>query len=161
MSDHPPVSLIAAMAENRVIGKGGHLPWHVPADLKRFRELTMGHSLIVGRKTWESIGRPLPGRRMIVLTRRESFVAEGCMVAHDFSEALSLAGDDPEVFVGGGVEIFRQALPLAHRIFLTVVHGAYEGDVTFPEIPPEFIETDRLEVPEPPSCTFLTYERRQ
>lgn len=155
------VSLVAAMAENRVIGREGRLPWHIPADLKRFRELTMGHAVIVGSKTWQSIGHPLPGRRMIVLTRQQDFSAEGCIVAHDLDEALRLSGDDTEPFVGGGADVFRQALPLARRIFLTVVHGTYPGDALFPAIPPEFEETARLEVPGSPSCTFLTFERRR
>lgn len=157
----PPVSLIAAMAENRVIGREGRLPWHIPADLERFRDLTMGHTLIVGRRTWESIGRSLPGRRMIVLTRSETILAQGCIIAHDLSGALSLAGDDTEIFVGGGEDVFRQALPLARRIFLTVVHGAFEGDTFFPEVPLDFRETERQEVPGTPPCTFLTFERRQ
>jgi dihydrofolate reductase len=129
------ISLIAAMAENGVIGRDGQLPWHLAADLKRFKRLTMNHTLIMGRKTWESIGRPLPGRRMIVITRQVNFPAEGATVAASLEEAITLARQtsDDEAFVIGGAEIYRLALPIADRMYLTQVQAQVEGDATFPE----------------------------
>ena len=155
----PDISLIAAMAENRVIGCKGSIPWHLPADLQRFRQLTMGHPLIVGRKTFESIGGSLPGRTIIVVTRQVHYRPEGCLVAKDLDEALSLAGDAEEIFVGGGGTLYRQALPLANRIYLTLVPGQYEGDAWFPDLPVEFEERAREEVPGEKECFFLTFER--
>lgn len=129
------VSLLVAMDEQRGIGVDGRLPWHLSDDLKRFKALSMGHHLIMGRKTWESIGRPLPGRVTIVVTRNPNYTAEGCLVAHSLEEALALAqaGGEDEIFVIGGGEIFAQALPLADRIYLTRVHTTSAVDVSFPE----------------------------
>jgi dihydrofolate reductase len=130
------ISLIAAMAENGVIGRDGHLPWHLAADLKRFKRLTMNHALIMGRKTWESIGQPLPGRRMIVITRQMKYRADGATVVNSLDEAVALAqqtGDD-EAFVIGGAEIYRIALPIADRLYMTLVLAEVEGDAKFPEI---------------------------
>ena len=128
----PRLSLIVAMARNRVIGRDGKLPWHLPADLKRFRALTMGHHILMGRKTWESIGRPLPGRTSIVITRTPGYAAPGANVVHSLSEALESARGGSEVFVIGGAEVYRDALPLADRIYLTELQAEYEGDVLFP-----------------------------
>ncbi len=132
----PPTcrSLIVAMAENRVIGRQGTLPWRLSADLKRFRKITLGHHLIMGRKTYESIGRPLPGRVSIVVTRRDDYHPPGCRVAHDIESAFALAGDDPEPFVIGGGELYRAALRCVDRIYLTLVHSHVEGDTYFPEL---------------------------
>lgn len=130
------VSLIVATDRNGGIGIDGRLPWHLPADLKRFRELTMGHHLIVGRKTFDSIGKALPGRQMIIVTRNRSFQAKDCLVAHSVEEALELArqrGED-EVFVGGGGEIYAQSLALADRIYLTIVEAEVEADAFFPKL---------------------------
>lgn len=127
------VSLIAAMAENRAIGIDNRLPWRLPADLKRFKALTMGHTLIVGRKTFESIGRPLPGRTMIVVTRRPDYAPPGVQVAHSVEEALAEAQGD-EVFIGGGEEIFRQSLDRAGRAYLTCIQKEFPGDAFFPEL---------------------------
>jgi len=129
------ISLIAAMAENGVIGREGRLPWHLAADLKRFKQLTMGHTIVMGRKTWESIGRPLPGRRMIVITRQTGYRADGVDVVSNLDDAVALtraAGDD-EVFIIGGAEVYRLALPHADRLYLTRVHAKIEGDTVFPE----------------------------
>jgi dihydrofolate reductase len=131
----PVVSLIVAMDRNRVIGTRGRLPWHIPEDLKRFRRLTLGHHVVMGRKTWESIGRALPGRTNIVVTRDRSFAAEGVLVAHSLEAALALAVGDAEVFVIGGGELYAQALPLADRLYVTEVHGDFAGDTRFPEPP--------------------------
>lgn len=130
------ISIIAAMAENGVIGRGGQLPWHLSADLKRFKRLTMDHTIIMGRKTWESIGRPLPGRRMVVITRQYDYQAEGVTVARNFEDALALAraAGDTEAFIIGGAEIYRLALPLADRLYMTLVLAEVAGDTKFPEI---------------------------
>src|SRR5262245_41471215 len=128
------VSIIVAVAENGVIGRDGTLPWHLPDDLKRFRQLTMGHAVVMGRKTWESIGRPLPGRQMIVVTRQADYHPHGVHVAASLDDALQTAraaGDD-EAFVIGGAEIYRHALPLADRLYLTRIHATVEGDTLLP-----------------------------
>jgi len=129
------IALVVAMAENRVIGKNNQLIWHLPADLKFFKNLTTGHPIIMGRKTYESIGKPLPNRTNIVITRQPDFKAEGCLVAHSLNEALMMAQQlDSEIFVIGGAEIYRQAMFLADTIYLTKVHHQFEGDTFFPEI---------------------------
>lgn len=126
------------MDEERGIGKDGRVPWHLSADLRRFKALTLGHHLIVGRKTWESIGRPLPGRVLVVISRNPHYRPENCpdcVVVHSLTAALELArqaGED-EAFIGGGGEIYAQALPLADRIYLTTVHTRLDCDVFFPE----------------------------
>jgi dihydrofolate reductase len=121
------------MAENRVIGNAGALPWHLPADMRHFKETTTGHAVIMGRKTWETFGGALPSRRNVVVTRQTEYAAAGAEVVHTLDDALALVVDDPEVFVAGGEEIYRLALPRAHRIHLTVVHVSVEGDAIFPE----------------------------
>jgi dihydrofolate reductase len=128
----PRVSLIVAMSRNRVIGRDNALPWHLPADLKRFKELTMGHHIVMGRKTWESIKRLLPGRTSVVITRDRDFKLPGAKIASSLQDALRQCGDDPEVFVIGGAQIFRVALPVAERIYLTTVDAAIEGDTFMP-----------------------------
>ncbi|KAA9332644.1 dihydrofolate reductase [Adhaeribacter soli] len=141
------IALIVAMAENNVIGKNNQLIWHLPADLKHFKNLTTSHPIIMGRKTYESIGKPLPNRTNIIVTRQQDFKAEGCLVAHSFSDALMLAQQlDSDIFVIGGAEIYKQALFLADTIYLTEVHHEFEGDTIFPEIDPLlWVETDRQE----------------
>lgn len=121
------IALIFAESENGVIGRDGGLPWHLPADLKRFKALTTGHTLVMGRKTFESIGRPLPHRRSIVITRNPALRIDGVDVAHSLDEALALATGD--VFVIGGAAVYRMALPRADRVYRTVVHAEIEGDV--------------------------------
>ncbi|GLI37443.1 dihydrofolate reductase [Geobacter hydrogenophilus] len=155
------VTVIAAMAENRVIGKEGAMPWHLPDDLARFKAITMGHPVIMGRKTFEAIGRPLPGRLNIVLTRQEGYAPAGAAVARTLAEALALAGPVGEVFICGGGQVYREALPLADRIHLTVIHHAFGGDTTFPELPADFEETSREEGKGEPSHSFVTFERRR
>lgn len=155
------VTLIAAMAKNRVIGLDRGIPWDIPADRRRFRELTMGHPVIMGRKTFESIGRPLPGRRCIVLSRQPGYAAPGCEVKGSIEEALRICSASDEVFVAGGGELYRLALPLAERLCLTYVDLDLSGDTTFPEIPDnEFEEKHRELVSEDPGCTLVVYERR-
>jgi dihydrofolate reductase len=127
------LSLIAAMARNRVIGLHNRLPWRLPTDMKRFRELTTGHAIIMGRKTFDSLARPLPNRKNIVVTRDSDYRAEGATVVHNIEDAIACAGADPEIFVIGGEQIYRQTLPLASRLYLTLVDSDFEGDAWFPE----------------------------
>ena len=129
------VSLLVAMDERRGIGKQGRLPWRLSTDMKRFRELTMGHHLVVGRKTFESIGKPLPGRQMIIVTRDPTYHVEGCFTVHSIKEAIELAErrNEAELFIGGGAEIYAQSLGLAGRIYLTQVHADGDADTFFPE----------------------------
>ena len=125
------VSIIAAMSENRVIGRDGRLPWHLPADLRRFKQLTSGHTIVMGSSTLESIGRPLPHRRSIVLSTRPDFEPRGVTLARSLDEALHLSAGQ-RTFVIGGAAVYRLALPLARCIHLTLVHAQVAGDVTFP-----------------------------
>ena len=126
------VSLVAAMSENRVIGRNGQLPWHLPADLKYFKKLTVDHTVIMGRKTFDEIKRPLDNRRNVVITRNRGFQPHGVTVVPSLDEALALAATEEEVFSVGGGEIFRLALPRADRLYLTVIHAHIEGDTFFP-----------------------------
>lgn len=126
------LALVVAMARNRVIGRDGSLPWHLPADLQRFRAITMGKPIVMGRRTHESIGRPLPGRRNIVLSRATGYTAAGCEVFVSLEVALAALGEVEEVMVVGGAALYAEALPLAARIYLTEVDAAPPGDVFFP-----------------------------
>jgi dihydrofolate reductase len=129
------LSLIWAMAENRVIGKDGGLPWHLPDELRHFLRTTRGHTLVMGRRTFESIGsKPLAGRRTIVVTRNSALRSTGVEVAADLDEALRLAHADEEVFVAGGAALYAQALPRADRLVATLVHADLDGDVEFPDV---------------------------
>jgi dihydrofolate reductase len=127
------ISLIVAMSKNRVIGKDGKLPWKLPKELRYFKETTEGHPVIMGRKTYESIGRPLPGRKNIILTRQKNLSLAGCSVVDSFDSALQHVGENEEVFVIGGGEIYKVALPRADKIHLTVVDAVIEGDAFFPD----------------------------
>jgi len=129
----PRASLIVAMAKNRVIGVNNTLPWHLPADLKHFKTLTMGHHIVMGRKTYESIGKPLPGRTSVVVTRNTGYSVPGVIVVHSLEEALSVCGEDDEVFVIGGAELYRQAIKFADRIYLTEIDADISGDAHFTE----------------------------
>ena len=128
------LSLIVAVSDNGVIGHEGELPWHLFSDLRRFKRLTMGHPILMGRKTYESIGRLLPGRTTIVMTRQADYELTGGLVAHDLGQAIQIADQDEEVFVIGGGEVFRQALPIADKLYVTRVHAEVEGDVLFPDV---------------------------
>ena len=154
------ISLIAAMDLDRAIGRENRLPWHLPKDLARFRDLTMGHPVVMGRKTYESIGRPLPGRTNIVITRQEAFAADGTVVVHDLQEAFGACGDAEEVFVLGGAEVFREAMPLADRIHLTVVQARIQGDTFFPEISPAFSLVHSEQANDAFPIEFRLYERK-
>jgi dihydrofolate reductase len=128
------ISIIVAASENDVIGRQGELPWRLSDDLKHFKALTMGKPIIMGRKTWESIGRPLPGRQNIVVTRQRGFGADGCDVVASLEDAVTAAGDADEIVVIGGSQIYALALPLAQRLYLTRVHADVEGDASFPAV---------------------------
>ena len=128
------ISIIVAASTNDAIGVQGDLPWRLPDDLKRFKAVTMGKPIVMGRKTWDSIGRPLPGRQNIVITRQPGFLAEGCDVVASVEEAIAVAGDVDEVMVIGGSEIYALALPLAERLYLTRVHADVDGDAFFPQV---------------------------
>ena len=151
------VTLVAALGRNRVIGRDGGMPWHLPEDLRHFKALTLGHPLVMGRRTFESIGRPLPGRRTIVVTRSPSWGYAGVETAPSLAAALLLASEVEEVFVVGGGEIYAQALPLADRMVLTLIEEAPEGDTFFPEwSPADWVEVAR-DARE--GFAFVTYER--
>ena len=167
--ERPEVVLVVAAGLNGVIGRDNALPWHAPKDLKRFKQMTVGKPVVMGRKTFQSIGRPLPGRHNIVLTRDRDFHADGVSVAHNLAEAIAATGLDPraraaELFVIGGAEIYRLAWPVATRIELTRVHLAPDGDALFPDIDmAEWMEVGREDVPADatsPGLSFLRYARR-
>jgi len=160
------LSCLAAMAENRVIGRAGRLPWHLPADMKRFKSLTMGHTVIAGRRTYESIGRPLPGRRIIVLSRDGSFTAPGVLIAASLDEAIEQASraGETEAFAIGGEAVYESAIPRTRRLYLTLVRAVVEGDVFFPV--DDFSAWRLVERTEHPAdaknafaMSFLVYER--
>ncbi len=142
----PRISLVVAMAEDRVIGVDNGLPWRLPDDLKRFKAVTLGKPVLMGRRTFESIGRPLPGRLNLVLTRNPRFHVEGVVTVTDWAAALQAAGDVPELMVIGGAELYSMALPVAQRIYLTDVHASVRGDARFPPFAPqEWREIEREE----------------
>lgn len=168
----PLLALVVAAAENDVIGRGGKLPWRIPSDLRLFRRLTMGKPVVMGRKTFESIGKPLDGRDNIVISRDPDFRAAGVTVKPTLDEAIADArqiaaakGVD-EVMIIGGAEVFREVLPQAERIYLTRVHGTPEGDVHLPAIPPdEWLETARETLPRGDAddfaCTLIALQRKR
>jgi dihydrofolate reductase len=159
------ISLIVAMDRNRVIGLKNRTPWRLPADLKYFKKTTMGKPLIMGRKTYESIGHPLPGRKNIVVTRNRLFSAEGCTVVHTIEDALSYAGEG-EVMVIGGARLYEQLLPVADRLYVTLLETYFEGDTYFPEIDDkDWLEISRTEFKPsediPFQFSFIILERQR
>ena len=159
------VSLIAAVARNGAIGADGGLPWRLSSDLKRFKALTMGKPLVMGRKTFDSVGRPLPGRRVIVVTRDAGWTRPDVETANSLEAALALAAGADEIMIGGGGEIYAQALPLAARLYLTEVDLAPDGDVRFPDIDPALWREARRELgargpKDEADFAFVEYERR-
>jgi len=128
------LSLIVAMDDNRLIGNKNKLPWHLPADLAFFKRTTMGKPIVMGRKTYESIGKPLPGRRNIVITRDDTFSAAGCEVSNSIEAAMSLTKDDDEVMLIGGASLYEQTIARATQLYITRIHQSFEGDTWFPEI---------------------------
>lgn len=160
------LTLIAAMASNRTIGKDNDLPWDLPDDLQRFKRLTSGHHIIMGRKTYESMGRALPKRTNIVVTRQEDFQAPQCLVVHTLEEALQKAENDSQPFVIGGAQVYTQAMPYAKTIELTFIHQDYPGDTSFPEINAQEWKLARGEKHEadakhPYPFEYLTYKKIQ
>ena len=159
------ISMIAAMSENRVIGKDNKLPWHIPEDLKYFKEKTKGKTVIMGRKTYESMGRLLPNRRNVIITRDEQFKAkqngkiDAAVVVYSIDDAVKLCSPDEEVMIIGGTNIYEQFLSLANKIYLTVVHTKIDGDATFPELNENWQLTqsqfNEADIP----FTFQTYEK--
>ncbi len=162
------ISMIVAADEHNVIGGHNTLLWHLPADFARMKQITMGHPLIMGRKTHESIGRALPGRRNIVVTHQQDAHFPGCEVVSSLEEAFEVTKHDEsdEVFIFGGAEIYKQAMPFAGKIYLTRVHGTFDGDVFFPEIDERewkevFREDHEADGQNPYAYSFITYERRK
>lgn len=164
----PQISFVVARADNGVIGRDNQLPWHLPADLKHFKRLTVGKPVLMGRKTYVSIGKPLPGRHNIVLTRDPAWRAEGVTVVANLAEAVAAAGLDPrirveEIMVIGGAALFAEALPSATRVYLTEVHAEPEGETVMPGFPPErWRETSREDHPaegDQPAYSFVTLDR--
>ncbi len=131
--------IIVAIANNNVIGNENRLIWHLPADLKHFKNLTMGHTMIMGRKTYESIGQPLKGRKTIIVTRQQDYQAPGCQIAHSLDDAIRMAKDEKEVFVAGGAQIYQQVIdhPALKKMFVTRIYANFDGDSFFPAIDPE------------------------
>jgi dihydrofolate reductase len=160
MTARQPLTLVAAMGTNRVIGLDGDMPWHFSEDLKHFKRTTMGGVMIMGRKTFDSIGRPLPGRRTIVITRSADWSHDGVEVVHSLDDALALAVGEAPVFVVGGGEIYAQALPLATCLVLTEIDDAPAGDTFFPEWSrTEWTETARVAAETDPGLAFVTWDR--
>lgn len=161
----PLISFVVAMTPDRVIGRDNRLPWHVPADLAHFKRMTIGRPVVMGRRTHDSIGRPLPQRHNIIVTRDRGYRAEGCTVVHSVEDALLAAGDVPEIAVIGGEEIFRLLLPRVDILHITWVHAGIEGDTFFPELDPaDWREESREERPAGPGndlpLSFVTCRRR-
>lgn len=159
------ISIIVAMSENRVIGINNTLPWHLPADLQHFKSITMGKPILMGRKTFDSIGRPLPGRQNIVVTRDPDFASENVTVVHSPEAALEAASDHAEVMIVGGASFYEQMLPHASRLYLTIIHQQVEGDAHFPNFNQdewETVESIRHAASEknPVDHSFLTLQRR-
>jgi dihydrofolate reductase len=161
------LSIIAALSSNNVIGKDNDLPWHLSTDLKRLKALTMGHHMIMGRKTYDSVGRPLPGRIIVVITRDPEFAAEGIEVVHSLEDGIQIAeqAGDPEPFIAGGAQIFEQAIHRADRMYLTRVHAEVEGDTFFPDFDDvsewQLTDSEHFDADEKNDYpfSFLTYDR--
>lgn len=159
------LSIIVAMAINRTIGVNNTLPWRCPEDLKHFKMLTMGHHMIMGRKTFDSIGKPLPGRTTVVVTRNTDLEIEGCTIAHSLNDAIAACAGDEEIFVVGGAELYRQAVSVADTLYFTEIQQDVEGDAHFPEFDySAWRETSRdvrsQETPQPLEYHFVTYRKK-
>ncbi len=150
------ISLVVAVAENNVIGKNNQLIWHLPADLKHFKKLTTGHTVFMGRKTYDSIGKPLPNRRNVVISRSVNEI-EGCEVAVSLEDALKLTSAENEIFIIGGAEIYKLALTLANRIYLTQIHQSFDGDTFFPELDLQQWQETQREDFSPDEKNLLSY----
>lgn len=159
------LAIIVAMAQNRAIGINNTLPWRCPEDLKHFKALTMGHHLIMGRKTYDSIGKPLPGRMTVVVTRNPILKIDGCAMANSLEAAITACAGDEQVFIVGGAELYTQALPLVDVLYLTEIHQAVEGDAFFPVIDASIWqevarESHSQEKPQALRFDFVTYVRK-
>ncbi len=169
IADQPAISLIAAMARNRLIGAAGAIPWRLPDDMRWFVEKTMGKPVIMGRKTYDSIPprfKPLKGRQNIILTRQPDYAAPGCTIVHAPATAVAAAGDTPEIIIGGGATLYRYFLPQATRLYLTLVDGEFSGDVYFPAYDPAawreiFRQTHPADARHAYPFTWLILERRE
>ena len=162
----PQLSILVAMAKNRTIGINNSLPWHIPQDLKYFKALTMGHHIVMGRKTFESIGKPLPGRTTVVVTRNRTLKIEGCAVVHSLEEAIAACANDNEIFIVGGAELYAQALPLTDTLYVTEIQQDAEGDAHFPAFDQKLWreaarERHSQEIPQPLEYHFVEYRRKQ
>ncbi|BAN35677.1 dihydrofolate reductase [Sulfuricella denitrificans skB26] len=160
---HPRISIIAAMARNRVIGIANTLPWRLPEDLKHFKALTLGHHILMGRKTYESLGRPLPGRTSVVITRSQDLQVPGCLVANSIAEAVAACNNDDEIFFIGGENLYRQALDVADRIYLTEIKADFSGDAWFPEFDTNLWREAERKACKSESgleCDFLIYDKK-
>lgn len=159
------VALIVAMAKNRTIGVNNTLPWRCPEDLKHFKALTMGHHMIMGRKTFDSIGKPLPGRTTVVVTRNTDLNIAGCLIAHSLEQAVAACAGDDDIFIVGGAELYAQSLALVDTLYITEIQQEVEGDAHFPELNlNEWQEVSRdvrsQTTPQPLEYHFVTYQRR-
>jgi len=160
------ISLIVAMASNRVIGLNNKMPWHLSADLKKFKKITMGSPVLMGRKTHESIGRPLPGRTNMILSRNPDYRQDGCLVFNDLETALEKACENAdEIFVIGGSDLYEAILPIADTIYLTIIHREFQGDAFFPDIDlNDWSEVEREDIKDDPyvafSYSFLKFEKQ-
>jgi len=165
MANKSKLSLIVAMAKNCTIGVNNTLPWRCPEDLKHFKTLTMGHHMIMGRKTFDSIGKPLPGRTTVVVTRNAGLEIEGCVIAHSLKEAIAACAGDEEIFIVGGADLYQQAVSLVDTLYITEIQQDVEGDADFPEFDMRvWQETSRevrsQETPQPLEYHFVTYRRK-
>jgi dihydrofolate reductase len=159
------VSLIVAMARNRTIGINNTLPWRCPEDLKHFKALTMGHHMIMGRKTFDSIGKALPGRTTVIVTRNQNLSVDGCVVVHSLQDAIGACADDNEIFIVGGAELYAQSMPLVDTLYITEIQHSVDGDAHFPEFNhSDWQEVSRescsQETPQPLEYHFVTYQRK-
>ena len=152
------IVIIAGVSENNVIGASGKLPWHIPEDLKHFRNLTMGHSVVMGRKTFESLGKPLPGRLNIVITNQTDYKPDGVLIANSLEQALKKCKDHKFTFIIGGQSVYEQALPLADRLEITRIHRKVDGDAFFPKI--DIIDWEEVMREDHKEYSFVTYMRR-
>ena len=162
------ISIIVAVTENNIIGWNNEMPWHLPADLKYFRQKTTGHYIVMGRKTFESIGggKPLPNRTSIIITSQSDYKAEGCLIAHSFDEALAMAEGQDELFIIGGKQIYDQALTLANKMYLTRIHTSIDGDTSFPNY--DYAQWEMTSYKEHPAdeknayaMSFLVFEKKE
>ncbi len=159
------LAIIVAMAQNRTIGANNTLPWRCPEDLRHFKALTMGHHMVMGRKTFDSIGKPLPGRTTVVVTRNRDLNIAGCIMGHSLKDAIAACSGDEKIFIVGGAELYVQALPLVDTLYITEIQQEVTGDAHFPEFNrTEWQEVAReqrsQETPQPLAYHFVTYQRR-